>query len=148
MHVETTGSGPRVVLVHGSLVGAETWESTRSLADGYTVVVVSRPGFAMDDPIERVVFERDAALLRDVLRAGDHLVGHSYGGVVSLLAAGRCADLGSLTVVEPPAFALAPDAPGLAEIKRLYANPLDDPREHLRRVLEAGGAGRGASAPP
>jgi pimeloyl-ACP methyl ester carboxylesterase len=37
-----------------------------------------------------------------------HLVGHSYGGVISLLAAARYADqLRSLTVIEPPAFGVA-----------------------------------------
>ena len=41
-----TGSGPRVVLVHGSIVGAErTWRHQLALAERWTLVVANRPGF-------------------------------------------------------------------------------------------------------
>jgi len=128
------------VLVHGSVAGPSTWDPTRPLADRNTLVLVTRPGFADDDPVERVDYERDAQFLGELLRPGDHLVGHSYGGVVSLLAAAARDDLRSLTVVEPPAFALTPETPGLADVKRLYANPPADLREHLGRFLEALGS--------
>lgn len=141
MQLETIGTGPRVVLVHGSVVGPATWDSVRPLADRYTLVVVARPGFGEGDPIERVDFERDARLVGELLEPGDHLVGHSYGGVVSLLAAGRRDDLRSLTVVEPPAFGLAPGAPGFAAVKEQYARgPETEPREHLARFLELVGS--------
>src|SRR6476469_2952430 len=48
------------------------------------------------------------------LRPGDHLCGHSYGAVVSPVAAEVARDLRSLTVIEPPAFGLATDDPQVA----------------------------------
>jgi pimeloyl-ACP methyl ester carboxylesterase len=42
------------------------------------------------------------------MRDGDHLVGHSYGGVITLLAAGRRPTaVRSLTVIEPPGTRVA-----------------------------------------
>lgn len=49
--------------------------------------MVERPGFPPGPPVERIDFEEHAQLLTRELRPGDHLVGHSYGVVVSLLAA-------------------------------------------------------------
>jgi pimeloyl-ACP methyl ester carboxylesterase len=139
VHVETTGSGPRVVLVHGSVAGPSTWDPTRPLADRNTLVLVTRPGFADDEPIERVDFERDAELLGELLRPGDHLVGHSYGGVVSLLAAAQRPILASLAVGEPPAFGVASDNRAVREFMRAYdeivaSAPLS-PREYLKSFL-------------
>jgi pimeloyl-ACP methyl ester carboxylesterase len=140
MHFATLGSGPRVVLVHGSVVGAATWDPVRPLADRYALVLATRPGFGEGEPVERVDFERDAALLAGSLEPGDHLVGHSYGGVVSLLAAARRDDLRSLAVVEPPAFGLTPAAPGLDAVRRHYADGPADPRAHLAGFLELVGS--------
>ena len=135
MQFETLGSGPRVVLVHGSVVGAATWDAVRPLAGRYTLAIATRPGFGEADPIERVDFERDAALLAEALEPGDHLVGHSYGGVVSLLAAARRPGLRSLTVGEPPAVGLAPEAPGLDAVKAHYASAPGEPRAYLAGFL-------------
>ena len=48
---------------------------------------------------------------------GDHVVGHSYGGVVALLAAPRL-PLASLTVIEPPAFGVARGDPAVERVAR------------------------------
>ena len=87
MHVETVGSGPRVVLVHGSVgSGWSTWWAQRPLAERFTLVVPDRPGTPPNPPVERVDFEEQAPLVADLLGDGAHLVGHSYGGVISLYA--------------------------------------------------------------
>src|SRR5919202_65900 len=40
-HVETIGSGPKVVLVHGSVGnGRATWEGVRTLADRFELAIV------------------------------------------------------------------------------------------------------------
>src|SRR5687768_17941504 len=95
----------RLVLVHGSVVnGALTWRGQQPLAERFELVVLNRPGFPPNPPVDRVDFELDAELVAGLLRPGDHLVGHSYGGVISLLAAAERPELlASLTVVEPPA---------------------------------------------
>jgi pimeloyl-ACP methyl ester carboxylesterase len=116
------------------------------------VVVVERPGFPPNPPVARVDFEADAALVAGWLRDGDHLVGHSYGGVVSLLAAADRPDaLRSLTVIEPPATRVAAgndDVDAFAAGGRdLYASAAadGDPEVFLRSFLAAVGS---ALVPP
>ena len=137
----------RLVLIHGSVVnGRATWSAQRSLADRFELVVLDRPGFPPNQPVARVDFESDAALVAGLIRAGDHLVGHSYGGVIALLAAAQRADaLASLTVLEPPATRVArgnSDAEAFAAGgAALYASgATSDPEAFLRRFLEAVGS--------
>jgi pimeloyl-ACP methyl ester carboxylesterase len=115
VHVETVGSGPRVVFVHGSVgSGWSTWWAQRPLAERFTLVVPDRPGTPPNPPVARVDFEEQAPLLADLLEDGAHLVGHSYGGLISLYAAALRPDaVRSLTVIEPPAFGLARGHPAV-----------------------------------
>jgi pimeloyl-ACP methyl ester carboxylesterase len=140
--VTRRGSGPCVVLVHGSVTGGDlTWRAQAPLAERYTLLVVDRPGFGEAPPPDgRVDWETDAALVAEALPEGAHLVGHSYGGVIALLAAARRPQaLASLTVIEPPAFAVAR---GDADVERFVAEAAahwqdgpDDPEAFLRRFL-------------
>jgi pimeloyl-ACP methyl ester carboxylesterase len=118
VRVETIGSGPRVVLVHGSVGnGRSTWEEQLPLADRFTLVIPDRPGSPPNPPVDRVDFEEHAPLVAELAAGGAHLVGHSYGGVISLLAAGLRPDaVRSLTVIEPPAFGIARDHPAVAAL--------------------------------
>jgi pimeloyl-ACP methyl ester carboxylesterase len=95
--------------VHGSVVnGDATWSAQRPLEERFELIVPNRRGFPPGPEVERVDFEDEAAWLEQFVEPGTHLVGHSYGGVIALFAAARYADrLRSLTVIEPPAFALA-----------------------------------------
>lgn len=135
MHVETLGSGPRLVLVHGSVGGGEAWEAQRPLAGRFTLVVPTRPGFWPNPPVEYVDFEEHARLLEPLLEPGTHLVGHSYGAVVSLFAAAARPKLASLTLIEPPAFGIARDREDVRQfIERLddhWASAPRDPRAFL-----------------
>jgi pimeloyl-ACP methyl ester carboxylesterase len=98
----------RVVFVHGSVGNAETaWALQRALDDRFACVFLTRSGYPPRPPLESIDFADQADELGAQLREGDHLVGHSYGGVVSLLAAAQGPALASLTVSEPPAFGLA-----------------------------------------
>ncbi len=133
----------RLVLVHGSVSGGRpTWSGQRAaLRDRFQLVVVERPGFPPNPPVERVDFEEHARLVAGQLRDGDHLVGHSYGGVIALLAAAAAAErLGSLTVIEPPCTSVAaghPAADRFAEEGRRWwaEGPRDDPEAFLRGFL-------------
>ena len=148
MHVETLGSGPRLVLVHGS-GGNAGWPAQRVFADRFTLVMPTRSGYPPNPLQERIDFEVQAQELLEVLKPGDHLVGHSYGGVVSLFAA-RSADLRSLAVLEPPAFGVAADNPVVArlvaELAPLWPTDLP-PEEFLRRFVETLGAVYNAPSP-
>jgi pimeloyl-ACP methyl ester carboxylesterase len=137
----------RLVLVHGSVVnGRATWSARRPLADRFELVVLDRPGFPPNPPAARVDFESDARLVAELLRAEDHLVGHSYGGVIAMLAAAQRPDaLGSLTVIEPPSTRVAKGNPDVdafaAGGEALFASgATNDPEEFLRRFLEAVGS--------
>jgi pimeloyl-ACP methyl ester carboxylesterase len=126
MHVETLGSGPRMVLVHGSVTaGWRTWNAQKPLAQTFTLVVPIRSGYPPNPPLEAIDFDDQAAELLEVLEPGDHLVGHSYGGVVSLLAAPK-AELASLTVLEPPAFGVARGHPAVEEFLGQAVVPFDE----------------------
>ena len=121
-----------------------TWGAQRPLAERWELVVLDRPGFAPGPPVERVDFERDADWLAELLEPGDHLCGHSYGGVVSLLAAGRFAELRSLTVIEPPATRVCAGNPVVdafgAGAERMWREGPDDPELFLRHFLHAVGS--------
>ena len=109
VHVTVWGDGEPAVFVHGSFGwGEETWREQRALADDYKLLLVDRRGFGASPANGRVDFDRDAEDVVEVLGDGAHLVGHSYGGVVSLLAAARRPDaVRSLVLIEPPAFGIA-----------------------------------------
>ncbi len=148
MHVETLGSGPRLVLVHGS--GGNTgWPSQRVLANRYTLVMPTRSGYPPNPPQDEIDFEQQARELLEILEPGDHLVGHSYGGVVALLVA-PSTGLASLTVLEPPAFGVARDHPMVsrlvAELEPLWPTDLP-PEDFLRRFFETVGSMYNAPSP-
>lgn len=170
-------SPPRLVLVHGSVVGGRaTWkEQRRGIGDEVELVVLERPGFGPEvgrphpperlpppsvpgfsqapqppdtprpEAVPRVDFEEHAAWVVDRLDPGDHLVGHSYGGVIALLAAARDDRLASLTVIEPPCTSVALDVPAVEAFARegaeLYASGAHlEPEVFLRTFLAAVGS--------
>lgn len=111
------------------------------LAERYTLVAPNRGGYPPGPLLERIDFEQQADELAPLLEDGAHLVGHSYGGVIALLMAARRPEaVLSLTVSEPPAFALARANP---EVDRLveqlddhFTNGPRDPREFAARFME------------
>lgn len=130
----------RLFLVHGSIAnGLTTWAAQRPLEQRFDVVVWNRPGYPPNDPVERIDFEEQAGELAGLLEPGDHLCGHSYGGVIALLAAAARPDLASLTVVEPPAFGIARGRPAVdrlvEQFERFFAAGPHEPVAYLRGFL-------------
>jgi pimeloyl-ACP methyl ester carboxylesterase len=143
VNVTVWGDGEPAVFVHGSFGwGEETFGEQRPLAERYRLLLVDRRGFGGSPANGRVDFERDADDVVELLGDGAHLVGHSYGGVVSLLAAGRRPEaVRSLLLIEPPAFGIAR---GHAAVEELIANIsaaaiTDDPAEYRMRFLQGFG---------
>lgn len=119
--VERWGNGPeRLVLVHGSLsVGTGAFSEQEALAKRFTVDVVTRRGYGDTPATDGVDIMRDAHDVIEVLGNGAHLVGTSMGGMVSMNAAGLRPDLvHSLTIIEPPAFAVANDISDVRRVSR------------------------------
>ena len=138
------GEGEPAVFVHGAFGwGEETWREQRPLADGYRLLLVDRRGFGASPPDGSVDFDRDADDVTDLLGAPAHLVGHSYGGVVCLLAAARRPDgVRSLTLIEPPAFSVARGNEAVETLirqVRIAARTSRDPSEYRAGFLRAFG---------
>jgi pimeloyl-ACP methyl ester carboxylesterase len=119
------------MFVHGSFGwGEETWSAQHPLADDHELLLVDRRGFGRSPARGRVDFERDADDVARLLPNGAHLVGHSYGGVVALLAAARTPSaVRSLAVIEPPALGLVRGDPVVEDfiddLTRLAATTTD-----------------------
>lgn len=145
LHVHEWGQGPRVVLVHGGVLGGrETWRAQRPLTARWTLLAPDRPGHGQS-PSARQDFEPEAALVADqLLDRPSHLVGLSYGAIVSLYAAAlRPSNVLSLTVVEPPCAGVARGVPVVDEFaaaSRAVIESADlDPVEALRRFFPVAG---------
>jgi pimeloyl-ACP methyl ester carboxylesterase len=100
-----TGEGPPVVFVHGVATDSGDWFFVAaSLREHFTVVTMDRRGRAEsgDGPIYTI--EREVEDILAVVDAVDaeFLVGHSYGGLCSMLAAALNDQLKALVVYEPP----------------------------------------------
>jgi len=110
LHEVRAGNGPPVLLVHGGMMdGGRAWTEQAPLEQRWTLRRVDRAGYAGSAGLaDGEDIELDADLVAGSLEEPTHLVGHSSGGVVALLAAvrnPRC--VASLTVIEPPVFQIA-----------------------------------------
>jgi pimeloyl-ACP methyl ester carboxylesterase len=106
--VEVWGEGEPVILIHGSGAPApisEMWVRQRSLAERYRLMIPTRRGYGDRPVVMQTDVEGDVQDVLSLLGAGAHIVGFSYGGIVSLVAAARQPEqVQSLTVIEPPAL--------------------------------------------
>jgi pimeloyl-ACP methyl ester carboxylesterase len=153
LEVMRAGSGPPIVLVHGSVVGPHrTWRHQLELAARWSLIMPFRPGFGASPPLQRGDFEAEAPLIAELLGAGAHLVGHSYGALIALYAAALAPErVRSLTVSEPGCFRAAAGDPrvdeAIANGELLYASAGKlEPLEFLRAFR--GGVGSTHDTPP
>ncbi len=152
LDVTQHGTGPRVVLVHGSVVGAErTWRHQLPLAERWTLVLPNRPGFGASPALARGDFEAEAPSIAELLGDGAHLVGHSYGAVIALYAAALAPDaVRSLTISEPGCMRVAAGNPAvdaqIASGELLYEHAQSlEPLDFLRAFR--GGVGSSHETP-
>jgi pimeloyl-ACP methyl ester carboxylesterase len=151
LEVLVSGSGPRVVLVHGSnLDGPLTWAEQRPLAARWRLEIVNRRGYGNSPPpAVRQDFEEDARDIAALLGDGAHLVGHSFGAIGSLYAAAlRPQAVRSLTINEPPVFGLLkgdPAAAAMAARADAIKRDIHEPRAFLEAFAKVVA---GPEAPP
>jgi len=141
--VDVVGEGDTVVLVHGSGVRDWTWSDQLELSDRFRLVMPYRRGYG-ESPDADPDFEVDARDVADLLDRPSHLLGFSYGGIGSLLAAARRPELvRTLTAIEPPAFGAAPDDPAVQELgeklEGVFQNTDRTPEEFGAAFAEAMG---------
>ena len=161
IHVVEHGSGPRVVLVHGSaqgssVGGARHFANQAALAAmGWAVAIPDRPGHGLSPAPDRGDdADEDGVWVRELLGERGHLVGHSFGGAVALAAAARKPDgVLSLTLIEPALQKVAADLPVVRKfVLRLIATMLlsFSPAKRIERVARFLGIPdeiRGGSSP-
>jgi len=101
-----TGSGPPLVLIHGTSSDHTRWVPVLpSLAEKFTVYAVERRGRGESGDAPAFSFERefdDVAAVVDSIREPVNLLGHSYGGICSLEALLLTRNIGKLILYEPP----------------------------------------------
>jgi pimeloyl-ACP methyl ester carboxylesterase len=125
-------SGPRIVLVHGSLSSAAAaFSEQKVLADRYRLIAPYRRGYSPSPTTDKIDPDRDAEEIVELLGDGAHLVGTSMGGVVAMRAAALVPEkVWSLTVIEPPAM---PNAIGRLEADKL----IQGMRKHWQQNADA-----------
>ena len=115
LFVQTVGSGPPVVLIHGNFVSSRMWApQLPALAQHYTVIAYDARGFGRSPVLggRRTAAEDLDALLRALGHESAHIVGSSMGGSIglefALLYPERVRSLvigvGGISGWEPPAW--------------------------------------------
>lgn len=96
LHVEVTGEGPAVLLLHGFTGSAETWAPHRAAWEGFTAVAVDLLGHGRSDCPADPARYRVERCVEDLLAVLDRLgfgraavLGYSMGGRVALRLALR-----------------------------------------------------------
>jgi pimeloyl-ACP methyl ester carboxylesterase len=90
LHLETSGSGPTVLFVHGLDSDSQVWAPVVGLLDDHTCVTIDLPGHG-ESPVDAdpAAYSREALLERLDEVIGDLagpvvLVGHSLGGYLGM----------------------------------------------------------------
>jgi pimeloyl-ACP methyl ester carboxylesterase len=137
------GSGPPLLLVHGGVCDHLAWYYVAPLlAQKFTVYTFDRRGRGESGDTPPYSVDREVEDLVAMLAAiGEpaHLLGHSAGSMLALMAAERMPDLLSLMLYEP-AYVLegARERPGPEVLKRMQALlAAGDRDEVIRTVMRA-----------
>ncbi len=153
LHVEDSGAGEPVVLLHSHGLSGGQWRklSAELVANGFRVLAVDLTGQGKSAPWpepEPFAFGIDVERVGELVRAAGpaHLVGHSYGGLIALhVARALPAHARSLAVFDPVAFAVL-DAEADRDA-RAVLDALDlrwDQPEHWLRAFVEFWSGAGA----
>lgn len=111
--IERYGSGPTLLLLHGSPGGAQTWrEIGKALAGRYSVVAPTLPGHAPGEPATaQDTVDIAAATLSSLGKLSEPVTigAHSFGAVIALqMALSGKLDIARLALFEPVAFGVLP----------------------------------------
>jgi pimeloyl-ACP methyl ester carboxylesterase len=135
----STGEGPPVWLVGGQIADpVRTWSRLAPLEQRWRLVSVHRPGYGSSPAAGRSDWVAEGERLAETIEGEPHLVGHSYGAMVAMVAAAH-RPVASLALVEPPAFSLVRGEPDvealLAAVEEIQADVRASPAQALRRFL-------------
>lgn len=137
---EQSGSGPPLVIVHGSISDASSFQAVRSILEQrFTVYAMNRRGREGSSPMGPHALEdefEDVAAVVDVAGQPVHLFGHSYGAHCAIGAALSRPSIRSIMIYEPaPWGADAADSGMDTELrKRFEAGDPDGVIETFLRI--------------
>lgn len=101
-----SGSGPSLVLVHGTTADHTRWSPVSpAFEKKFTVYAIDRRGRGQSGDTLPYAIERefeDVAAVIDSIQGPVHLVAHSYGAICSLEAALLTKNIARLVLYEPP----------------------------------------------
>jgi pimeloyl-ACP methyl ester carboxylesterase len=102
---QRSGTGPPLVLVHGSTADHTRWAGILpELENAFTVIAMDRRGRGYSDDAAEYSLEQEYQDVAAVIRASDRdvcLMGHSFGALCSMEAALRVDNLKKLVLYEP-----------------------------------------------
>ena len=105
---QRSGTGPPLVLVHGSVNDHTSWEPLLpALEEHFTIYALDRRGHGESDPVDSATYaiERefeDVAAVIDAVGEPAAVLGHSYGALCALEAAHKTDNITKLVLYEPP----------------------------------------------
>jgi len=109
--IERYGSGPTLLLIHGSPGSSQTWRGIgRKLAERYSIVAPTLPGHGAGEPA--TVQETDAIAAATLAALGPlpgpvTIAAHSFGAVLALqMALSEKLQIARMVLFEPVAFAV------------------------------------------
>ena len=130
-----SGSGDPLLLVHGSATSSADWAFVGPfLEDRFALVTMDRRGRGKsgDGPDHSMAREAEDVLTVIEATGAELLVGHSYGALCSILAAGQADRLRRLVLYEPPIAVSVDRLDGLAGL--VAAGQLDAALEGFLRA--------------
>lgn len=132
----TSGNGDPILFVHGASTSGADWTFLAPLlGERFTVTTMDRRGRGDSGDGPAYSIDREAEDVLAVLDAvgADLLLGHSYGGLCSILAAQRTDRLRRLVLYEPPIGVTHERARGLEEL--IDAGRLEEVVERFLREV-------------
>ena len=85
IHIETTGSGPNLVLIHGWGMSGAVWQPiVKKLNKVFSLHIVDLPGMGLSRPTEPYHLHIIAEKVAEMLPANADVVGWSWGGQVAI----------------------------------------------------------------
>lgn len=139
MHIEISGQGPALVLVHGwAMHGGIFAPLVARLRDDCTLHVVDLPGHGASGMLDWPALDECARVIADRVPADAAWLGWSLGGMVALRAARLGLASALVMLCATPRFPSAPDWPhGVApEVLTRFGSDLDaDVRATIERFL-------------
>jgi len=152
LHYNEAGTGPPLIMLHGSGPGATGWSNFNSniadLARHYRVILLDQPGWGQSDEVDPTVEGRITAnaeavrLLMDELAIGKAvLVGNSMGGMTTIAFAilhperiSHCITMGVPAPPGPP-MVFTPGGGASEGLKVLRDAYVDPSPENFRRLV-------------